>query len=193
MDARGAVDLSNQAHERSDVDFGPQSQHHTLGNGPFQAAPGSHKHGKTIRHRSMKSIVFSTPTGAWQLVYHDTVLETDDTKNWNINNINGAVTPKVPGIYNVEFHFTWAATGGQLRAVAIQKNLTGIAPANWVGAQYLGPAPYIQTCVQCCGNGIYMNGTDYFTFFCYQDSGVAINSSAGPGYSGVSIVKVGDV
>lgn len=44
MDARGAVDLSRQAHERSDVDFARDSLHHTLGGGPFQAAPGTHDH-----------------------------------------------------------------------------------------------------------------------------------------------------
>lgn len=35
---------SVQDHYRSDVDSGPKSQHHTLGNGRNQAAPGNHTH-----------------------------------------------------------------------------------------------------------------------------------------------------
>src|SRR5690349_3160152 len=31
-------------HEKSDKDGGPKSQHHTLGPGPNQAAPGNHTH-----------------------------------------------------------------------------------------------------------------------------------------------------
>lgn len=45
MDARGAIELSRAAHERSDKDFALDSLHHTLGKGAFQAAPGNHKHG----------------------------------------------------------------------------------------------------------------------------------------------------
>lgn len=31
-------------HQYSDADVRPESQHHTLGAGPFQAASGSHRH-----------------------------------------------------------------------------------------------------------------------------------------------------
>jgi hypothetical protein len=37
-------DFFAKSHERSDVDNNPQALHHTLGNLPFQAAPGNHTH-----------------------------------------------------------------------------------------------------------------------------------------------------
>lgn len=37
---------TNRIHDYSDVDINANSQHHTLGDGPNQAAPGSHNHGK---------------------------------------------------------------------------------------------------------------------------------------------------
>lgn len=39
-----AIELSKTAHIKSDVDTERTSQHHTLGRGPLQAAPGNHSH-----------------------------------------------------------------------------------------------------------------------------------------------------
>lgn len=40
----GEVNAHENAHKRSDVDYSPVSQHHTLGKNPNQAAPGNHIH-----------------------------------------------------------------------------------------------------------------------------------------------------
>lgn len=45
-----------KAHANSDVDFERQSQHHTLGDGPTQAAAGNHDHRET-------PIVIKSPNG----------------------------------------------------------------------------------------------------------------------------------
>jgi len=45
MNDKGSdVSISRTAHAKSDVDFSPQSQHHTLGLGPNNAAAGNHQH-----------------------------------------------------------------------------------------------------------------------------------------------------
>lgn len=41
IDPKNPTEVSKQAHLKSDVDSGVRAQHHTLGKGPLQAAPGS--------------------------------------------------------------------------------------------------------------------------------------------------------
>lgn len=43
-DIRKGKNNFDEAHKINDLDFGPNSFHHTLGNGPLQAAPGKHTH-----------------------------------------------------------------------------------------------------------------------------------------------------
>lgn len=42
----------NKYHEHSDVDSGTEAQHHTLGRGAMQAAPGNHNHDEEYNHRT---------------------------------------------------------------------------------------------------------------------------------------------
>lgn len=44
QDSRQNTDLNMESHRLSDSDSGPNSQHHTLGPGRNQAAPGDHIH-----------------------------------------------------------------------------------------------------------------------------------------------------
>jgi hypothetical protein len=53
-------DFFAKSHERSDVDNNPQALHHTLGNLPFQAAPGNHK-----SHSGDTKWVTPTLSGTW--------------------------------------------------------------------------------------------------------------------------------
>jgi hypothetical protein len=41
----------NKYHESSDVDSGSEAQHHTLGKGAMQAAPGNHDHNDIFSHQ----------------------------------------------------------------------------------------------------------------------------------------------
>lgn len=145
------------------------------------------------RFRAYKAVSFNAPTGAWQPIYHDTVRESVGT--WINDNATGRITPKQPGVYNVSANFGWGATGGQLRAIAIQKNGATIDPTAWIGgADYRGPAPYPTTVCHTSGEGVPMNGvSDFFTLFTYQDAGVVIATMAGPGYSELSIIRAGNL
>lgn len=49
-------------HNNSDVDHSQHSQHHTLGKGPLQAAPGNHTHDPIIEEADLTSF-FASPNG----------------------------------------------------------------------------------------------------------------------------------
>lgn len=56
-------------HTNSDVDLRSESQHHTLGPGPSQAAPGNHKHdgGDSELLLAGETISGSRASDAWRL------------------------------------------------------------------------------------------------------------------------------
>lgn len=58
-------------HKRSDVDEGPLAQHHTIGPGPYQAAPGNHRHGDSTPYgefNALKAKVDQLPTPISSLI-----------------------------------------------------------------------------------------------------------------------------
>lgn len=94
------------AHLQADTDNEPNSLHHTIGNGPFQAAPGNHSHSNYV---SLDTIVFradytgatqSIPYGSWTKVTEWLVDRNSDSVNdFVYDSVNKQVTVKRAGWY----------------------------------------------------------------------------------------------
>lgn len=94
-------------HERSDVDSSHRAQHHTLGTGPHQAAPGNHTHGSSGDASALPRILFSNPGNPDSGPIAEGSTGNDDTFTWQIEeefNNELPVYELVPGTSTVKIN-----------------------------------------------------------------------------------------
>ena len=70
-------------HENSDLDARAEAQHHTLGPGPTQAAPGNHRHdgGDSALLLEGETISGSRATDAWRISVNAILVKLGATDN----------------------------------------------------------------------------------------------------------------
>jgi hypothetical protein len=165
-DFRIGPDEINRMHDFSDVDIDATSQHHTLGDQPYQAAPGTHKHALISR---------GYDTGQVAPNANDIpVVFTEFTKNekiikWGVFGGNTGAQTQRGGLWVVHFH--WIRTAGGLGArnwLRIKSTTNAFDPATILAHTSILPTAEDRYSISWCG---LLDEGAVLRFEFYQDSG----------------------
>lgn len=116
---KDAINTVNRLHDYDDVDSAPDAHHHTLGNSPFQAAPGNHKHTPSLIWIGNSSgVVQAIPANVWTRVTMQQAVGwyktwgTSVDKVFSHNTASNQVDILKDGLYFIEGHIPWETAAG---------------------------------------------------------------------------------
>jgi hypothetical protein len=101
----------NRLHDYDDLDTSLNAHHHTIGNGPFQVASGTHKHALISRGFDTGQVA---PTGNDIPVVFTEFTKNEKIVKWGVFGGNTGAQVQVGGIWIVHFH--WIRSAGGLGA-----------------------------------------------------------------------------
>jgi hypothetical protein len=180
----------NSLHIKSDVDTAWNAQHHTLGKGAHQAAPGNHTHADSgVSPAAIPSHCFvsrnaNPPTVAnatFTDITFDTLISQQDI---TVVLATGVFTVPADGIYSLSAGFYFGSSTLGRRDLLIYINgalyVHNISSGDYAAANLT--IPVVTTVAK-------LNANDTVNFKVYQNSGASLVSTANPQYIWARIVR----
>jgi len=171
----------NSSHINSDVDTGALSQHHTLGKGPTQAAPGNHVHSyvdlpdnltNPIRAKVTTSVAITTTTGVEKTIDWD-ASDYDVGDLWVIGSPSKLTVPE-DGLYVLFAQIAFAANATGYRQIFIRNQGGSVISHSRHATPVTGVGATITTYTE-----FELAAGDWFAVSAQQNSGGNLNVLGG--------------